>query len=70
MMDPMNSNIAFVLYECRKKKRVKYLLKAFLNENQIKIDGCKSDICELDEFLSYYENFKTICVSTMNVCKI
>ncbi len=70
-LDPMNSNIAILLYECRENNLVSYKLRAFLNENLVKIDGCKSEnICELDEFLSYYENFKNSCVSTRNVCKI
>ena len=69
-MDPMNSNIAFVLYECRKNGLSNYKLRIFFNENQIKIDGCNSDICELGEFLTYYENFKTSCVSTKDVCKL
>ncbi len=70
-LDPMNSNIAILLYECRENDLVSYKLRAFHNENLVKIDGCKSEnICELDEFLSYYENFKNSCVSTRNVCKI
>ena len=70
-LDPMNSNIAIMLYECHESDLVSFKLRAFLNENLIKVDGCKSEnICELDEFLSYYESFKTNCGSTRNVCKI
>ncbi len=71
MLDPMNSNIAFVVYECRNKDVVKYKLKTFLNENLIKVDGCNSQyVCELDDFLNYFENFKIDCKSTIDVCKI
>ena len=70
-LDPMNSNIAFVLYECAINNVVKYKLRAFHNENLIKTEGCSSALdCDLDEFLNHFVNFKTKCGSTRQVCKI
>ena len=44
-IDPMNTNIAFVLFKCSKGKKTKspadYKVRAFQNENLIKVNGCK-----------------------------
>ena len=70
-LDPMNSNIAFVLYECRKKNVMTFKLRVFQNENLIKTDGCSSSQdCNLDEFLEHFEKFKRTCGSTRSVCKL
>jgi hypothetical protein len=70
-IDPMNSNIAFVLYSCSANQNLPpYTLRAFSNENLVKVDGCDSVNCDLDQFLSFYGEFKNRCISTRDVCKI
>ena len=73
-MDPMNSNIAFVLYKCSSKinnKIVdKYLIRAFLNENIIKLEACQSEDCELHELINYYSRFINKCESSEKVCSL
>ena len=73
-MDPMNSNIAFVLYKCngddqtRNKKSFK--LRVFHNENLIKLNGCTSIDCNLENFLDFYSQFISKCKSSQSVCQL
>ena len=69
ILSPMNSNIAFGLYKCQNSKS-NYTLRAFHNENLVKIDGCSSEDCDLFEFINYYDKIIKSCVSAENVCKI
>lgn len=71
----MNSNIAFILYKCNKGSWNKinnknYVIRVFHNENLIKIDGCKSEDCNLDDFLEHYSELLNKCVSTSEVCRL
>lgn len=70
-IDPMNSNIAFVLYKCTGNSGMpKYTLRAFHNEELIKTDGCRSKTsCSLEEFVNYFSFFTNICGSTRDACK-
>lgn len=68
-MDPMNSNIAFVMYNCESGSGMpKYTLRAFHNENLIKTDGCRSKDCPLDDFMNYFTFFTNTCGSTAKAC--
>jgi hypothetical protein len=69
-LDPMNSNIAFGLYKCQNSKYSNYTLRAFHNENLVKIEGCGSENCDLFDFINYFEKFKKSCNTTESVCKI
>lgn len=70
-LNPTNSNIGFLLFKCEKKfKQSKYLLRVYLNENLIKVDGCQSSDCDLTEFLNYFTFFSSICQSTEHSCKL
>lgn len=74
-LDPMNSNIALVLYKCDEfiwgsSTKSGYLLRAFYNENLVQIDGCKSVDCALEDFLDYYGDILTQCVSSEDVCNV
>lgn len=68
-LDPMNSNIAVVLYECN-SSHAKYTLRAFHNEHLVKLNGCSSLNCDLNEFTLNLSKFKEHCVSSESVCKI
>lgn len=69
---PMNANMAFVLYKCESAKSSEspYKLRAFLNEHLIKIPGCKSLDCELNDFVNYLKFFTQTCVSTEDSCAV
>jgi hypothetical protein len=69
-LDPMNSNIAFVLYNCEEDADSPYKVRAFHNENLIQLNGCSSTDCRFNEFSQFYTQFKTNCVSSKNVCQI
>ena len=72
-LDPMNSNIAIVLYECElpiEMNSRRYMIRAFHNENLVTLDGCSSPNCDFGEFISYLEKFHRSCVSTTDVCRI
>lgn len=67
-IDPMNSNIAFILYKSNKEQG-KYRLRVFHNEKLVKTDGCKSTDCDLDDFVEYFQNMKRACGTTRDVCR-
>ena len=75
-IDPMNSNIAFVLYRTSFKKSVaarfpRYYLKAFRNEKAIRLKACGYEKnCDLKKFLSYYKDFTNKCQSAQEACRI
>jgi hypothetical protein len=73
-LDPMNSNIAFILYKCFQFSNnqivSKYCIRVFLNEKLIKLARCSSVNCDLNEFLSFYENFVNQCGSTEQACAV
>lgn len=68
-INPTNSNIGFLLFKCNEiSSKPKYLLRTFLNEHLIKIDGCQSSDCDLNEFLNYITFFVSTCKSTKDAC--
>jgi hypothetical protein len=79
-MDPMNTNMAFVLYNCENNNNnnndtansssSNYILRAFLNEQLVKLDMCQSKDCTLDEFQAYMASRIGNCVSTRQVCSL
>jgi multiple inositol-polyphosphate phosphatase/2,3-bisphosphoglycerate 3-phosphatase len=75
-LDPMNTNIAFVVYDCGGGggvggDKTKLRVRAFQNERLIKVDGCQSgESCGLDEFLKFYQKIKANCGSTRSVCQV
>lgn len=75
-LDPMNSNIAFVVYKAQFKEPVaahfpSYFVKIFRNERAIGIEACGHEKnCDLIRFLQYYKNFVSGCGSTSQVCQL
>ncbi len=75
-LDPMNSNIAFVVYKANFKgpydsKFPRYYLKIFRNEKAISIAACGYEKnCDLKKFINYYKNFVDSCGSTRKICKL
>ena len=71
-IDPMNSNIALIAYRCDDPKNSaasKYLVRAFHNENLIKIEACKTVDCNMDELTTYFSRFVNSCGSSKNYCR-
>lgn len=74
-LDPMNSNIAFVVYKAQFKEPMathspNYFVKIFRNERAIGIKACGHEKnCDLMRFLEYYKNFVKECGSTSQVCQ-
>ncbi len=65
----MNSNIAFVLYNCKQNKVMpEYTMRVFHNENLIKVDGCDSLNCKVKDFIKFFKKFIDKCGSTKKVC--
>jgi hypothetical protein len=73
-LDPMNSNIAFVLYKCAPlsgfEAGSQYSIRVFLNEKLVKLARCSSVDCDLNEFLGFYERFVSECGSTERACAL
>ncbi|CAF0730033.1 unnamed protein product [Brachionus calyciflorus] len=70
-INPTSSNIGFLLFKCdENSKKPNYLLRVFHNERLVKIDGCQSTDCNLNEFLNYLTFFTSTCKSTKESCKI
>jgi hypothetical protein len=72
-LDPMNSNIALVLYKCNSgtTQENKYIVRAFLNENHIKLEACKTVDCDLNEFVNHFKDkILNKCSSSKEVCKL
>ncbi len=67
ILDPMNANLAFVVYKCR---RDRFKVRVFLNENLIKLNGCSEKDCDLNKFFDYYQNYLNKCQSTQISCQI
>ena len=68
-MDPMNSNIAFVLYECPTagSKRKSHKIRAFHNEKLIKLNNCED--CDLSDFRRQVESsLLQKCKNSRQVC--
>ena len=54
-IDPMNANIAFVLYNCNSTNHNQYKIRVFHNENLVKTDGCETaENCDLEDFIEYF----------------
>jgi hypothetical protein len=74
LLDPMNSNIAFILYQCFQFSNnqivSKYTIRVFLNEKLIKLARCSSVDCDLNEFFGFYEQFVNQCGSTKQACTV
>ena len=68
VMDPMNSNVAFILYKCSSSNQ--YAIRAFHNENLIKLEACRTVDCHFDEFISHFEKFTSQCSSSRKVCRV
>jgi hypothetical protein len=71
-IDPLNSNIAFVLYQYDgyAPYKPKYIVKVFHNENQVKISGCNSYECDFDKFLNHSNQFVNKCKDSRTVCSL
>lgn len=76
-LDPMNSNIAFVVYKANFKrpydgsKLPKYYVKIFRNERAIRLPACGYEKnCDLQMFLKYYKSFVQSCGSARDVCQL
>jgi len=72
-LTPMNANIAFVLYNCDSSASTNlppYMLRVFHNEKLVKVNGCNSVDCDLNNFLKYYSFFKRICLSSKISCAL
>lgn len=72
-LDPMNSNIVFVLYSCESNStssKPEYIVRAFHNENLVKLEACKTTDCRFDELSSYLTSNTQKCGSTQNVCAL
>lgn len=78
-LDPMNSNIAFVMYACPAANNqtnsvndttINYKIKAFHNENLIKLEACKTTECSLEEIQAYLKTLISKCVSSEQVCSL
>jgi hypothetical protein len=71
-IDPLNSNIAFVLYQHdgHDPYKPRYIVKVFHNENQIKISGCNSYECDFDRFLNHSSQFISKCKDSRTVCSL
>lgn len=67
-LDPMNSNIVFVLFSCDIKSSLRYIVRAFLNENLIKLKACKSIDCNIEDLISYIDLLNKKCVSSKEIC--
>lgn len=73
--DPMNSNVAFVLYKCNSvvddnQHGYRYSVRVFHNENLIKLEACKTTDCELRELVEHFGKFVNQCGSSKEVCRI
>jgi hypothetical protein len=66
---PMSANIVFIMYSCGDKLS-DFKLRAFLNENLIKLDACQTVDCRFDEIQSYLNSLISHCVSTKSVCSL
>ena len=71
-LDPMNSNIVFVLFACKNdtNNQTSYTMRAFHNENLIKLEPCATTDCKLDEIKSYLGSRISTCVSSRDVCDL
>lgn len=69
-IDPMNSNIVFVLYSCKIESKLRYTVRAFHNENLIKLEPCKSIDCNVEDLITYIDLVAKKCVSTKEICTI
>lgn len=73
-LDPMNSNIVFVLYSCQSSTpgdtKSEYIVRAFHNENLVKLEACQTTDCRFDELSSYLNSITQRCVSSENVCAL
>ncbi len=71
-IDPLNSNLAFVLYQYTGPDlhKPKYIIKVFHNEKQVRVTGCNSYQCDLDKFLSRSRQFINSCKNSKSSCTI
>jgi hypothetical protein len=69
-LDPMNSNVALVLYrsEGENGQANRYTVRAFHNENLVKIKPCKAAECELSELIDFFSEFVSVCGSSREYC--
>lgn len=75
LIDPMNTNIAIVVYKCSSLNSAnqqvdKYKVRAFMSENLLTLEACQSTECDLDQFVNYYQSFVNQCQSTEASCAI
>jgi hypothetical protein len=69
-LDPLNSNIAFVLYRSDDVNGGnEYTIRVFLNENLVKIKPCKSTDCKLEELVDFLDEFVESCGSSKQYCQ-
>ena len=54
---PFNANFAAALYRCGKE----YKLFTMFNEIPVKIKGCSSELCDLNEFFESYKTLADTC---------
>jgi hypothetical protein len=71
-IDPLNSNIAFVLYKYNGLSEIKpeYIIKVFHNEKQVRIAGCDGFACDFNSFFTYYSEFLAKCKDSRQICRI
>lgn len=66
-IDPMNSNIALILYKSV-TNQTDYTVRVFHNEQLIHPKMCKTADCQLDEVRTYFETFVAVCGSSKQAC--
>lgn len=51
---PFSGNIAFSLYKCKNNN---FKLVTSVDEKPIKIGGCTSEVCDMDQFVEFYKSY-------------
>lgn len=71
-LNPVNSNLALVLYDCNgnNKSLPAFMVRAFHNENLVKLVSCQSVNCDLYGLINYLTAFTLICGSTEQICDL
>jgi hypothetical protein len=71
-IDPLNSNIAFVLYKHSgsSDNKPEYMVKVFHNEKQIRIADCYSHECDFNLFFEYYSQIINKCKDSREICSL
>ena len=61
IVGPMSANLAFVLYRCGGNELDDFIVKLYINEEEVSIPACNASVCSLGTFMNYYESLTENC---------